>query len=124
MRVFDAIISVATNPCVHSYPEVTTVKFISPFSSQELLVNLMQSGTLQVHADGESGQQYIALPLSLMQTSNGSGGGNTIATMTTSTTNSTNATRQRTTNGASTSSGGSGDSIMKEVNVKTELNND
>lgn len=86
-------------------------------------MNLMQSGTLQVHADGESGQQYIALPLSLMQSSNG---GSTIATMATSTTNSTNATistRQRTTNGASTSSG-SGDSIMKDVNVKTELNND
>lgn len=67
-----------------------------------------------MHTGGESGQQFIALPLSLMQGSGGGGGGDATAAMATVKHN------LRAANGASTS----GDSIMKDVNVKTELNND
>lgn len=92
----------------------------------------MQSGSLQVHADNESGQQYIALPLSLMQgnggsgltmTSNGAAGGSSSTTISLTATRVSGSGRGR---GSLTSNGTSNgaDAIMKEINVKTEMNND
>lgn len=110
------------------------------FVLQDLLVNLMSSGTIQVHSDGESGQQYVALPLSLLQSSGitgiGGGGGSSGTntggnaasngngvTITTTTSSAIKSHSMRSYNGASNLQTAV-DSLMKDVNVKTELNND
>lgn len=66
------------------------------------MVQLVQSGQLQIHTDADSGHQYITIPIPLHQTGNP--------------TPSTSSKNVKSMNG-------SGD-LMKDINVKTEINND
>lgn len=78
---------------------------IKNFLIQDVLVQLVQSGQLQIHTDADSGHQYITIPIPLHQTSTAS-----------PSTSSKNVKNMN----------GSGDSsmLMKDINVKTEINND
>ncbi|XP_063702271.1 serum response factor homolog [Culicoides brevitarsis] len=70
---------------------------------QDVLVQLVQSGQLQVHTDADSGNQYITIPIPLHQASSGSP--------------STSSKNVKSMNGDSPM-------LMKDINVKTEINND